>query len=132
MITAFTIAAGKSVSAACGELPDEGMTRCCACEVRDEFVEPDRIFGFADTVPAVRAGYTQIVSTVSEFYRDSGGGLQRCDHGGHFFMKTGVIAVSAVILYAQKVVRAKMQDRSPFGMYLCHHCLRNQTAGSPA
>lgn len=79
-------------------------------------------------------GSTQIVGAPGKYHYCAGWTLQGLYDRGHFLIKITAVAVSAVILYAQQMMRAQMQTcgrsvrsgRSSSGR--CFH----YTAGSPA
>lgn len=100
----------------------------------DEGIKATGIVRFAGAVSAVRTGAAQIVGSPGKYHYCAGRTLQGLYDRGHFLMKVTAVAVSAVILYAQQMMRAQMQTcgrsgrsgRSSSGR--CFH----YTAGSPA
>jgi hypothetical protein len=62
----------------------------------------------------VRADRTQIIGSLNEPDCLAGITLQSSDDRSHFFIKGETVTVPPVILYTQKMMRAKMQDGRGF------------------
>lgn len=103
----------------------------------DEGIKATGIVRFTGAVSAVRTGAAQIVGSPGKYHYCAGWTLQGLYDRGHFLIKITAVAVSAVILYAQQMMRAQMQTCGRSGRSVrsgrsssgrCFH----YTAGSPA
>ena len=103
----------------------------------DEGIKATGIVRFTGAVSAVRTGAAQIVGAPGNYHFCAGRTPQGLYDRGHFLIKVTAVTVSAVILYAQQMMRAQMQTRvrsgrssrrGRSGSGRCFH----YTAGSPA
>lgn len=97
----------------------------------DEGIKATGIVRFTGAVSAVGTGAAQIVGAPGKYHFCAGRTPQGLYDRGHFLIKVTAVTVSAVILYAQQMMRAQMQTRgrrsSTSGIGRCFH----YTAGSP-
>jgi hypothetical protein len=108
----------KSGRGLCGspfpQLPDKSFARDETRVCENVRIKKCRVYGFTGTAPAVRADRTQIIGSLNEPDCLAGITLQSSDDLSHFFIKGETVTVTPVILYTQKMMRAKIQDGRGF------------------